>query len=76
MFVLHVILKIKAGESPAVEKAFLGPFKAAIQIAHGLAEHAARYDRLAQALTYAGYVVYASDHRGHGHLPLHDRRRS
>jgi alpha-beta hydrolase superfamily lysophospholipase len=43
-----------------------GPIKAAIQIAHGLAEHAARYDRLAQALTRAGYVVYAGDHRGHG----------
>jgi alpha-beta hydrolase superfamily lysophospholipase len=40
--------------------------KAAIQIAHGLAEHAARYDRLARALTQAGYAVYGSDHRGHG----------
>jgi alpha-beta hydrolase superfamily lysophospholipase len=43
-----------------------GPIKAAVQIAHGLGEHAARYDRLAQALTRAGYAVYASDHRGHG----------
>jgi len=42
------------------------PIKAAIQIAHGMAEHAGRYDRLAQALSRAGYVVYASDHRGHG----------
>ncbi|MEY4579318.1 MAG: hypothetical protein RL701_4021, partial [Pseudomonadota bacterium] len=41
--------------------------KAAVQIAHGLAEHAGRYDRLAQALTQAGYAVFASDHRGHGH---------
>jgi alpha-beta hydrolase superfamily lysophospholipase len=40
--------------------------KAAVQITHGLAEHAARYDRLARALTQAGYAVYASDHRGHG----------
>ena len=40
--------------------------KAAIQLSHGLAEHAGRYDRLAQALTHAGYVVFASDHRGHG----------
>ncbi|MET0388807.1 MAG: alpha/beta fold hydrolase, partial [Polyangiales bacterium] len=40
--------------------------KGAVQIAHGLVEHAARYDRFAQALTRAGYVVYASDHRGHG----------
>lgn len=40
--------------------------KAVIQIAHGLAEHAARYARLADALTSAGYAVYANDHRGHG----------
>lgn len=35
-----------------------------IQVAHGLAEHAGRYDRLAQALTAAGFVVHATDHRG------------
>ena len=40
--------------------------RAVIQIAHGLAEHSARYERVAQALTAAGYVVAASDHRGHG----------
>lgn len=40
--------------------------RAVVQIAHGLAEHAARYDRLAQALVQAGYAVYATDHRGHG----------
>lgn len=37
-----------------------------VEIAHGLAEHALRYDRLAQALTKAGYAAYAMDHRGHG----------
>ncbi len=37
-----------------------------VQIAHGLAEHAGRYDRLAQALNAAGYLVHANDHRGHG----------
>src|SRR5579872_3402618 len=42
------------------------PPKAALQIAHGLAEHAGRYARLADALTGAGYAVYAGDHRGHG----------
>src|SRR3954465_8554413 len=37
-----------------------------VQVAHGLAEHSARYDRFARALNDAGYTVRASDHRGHG----------
>ena len=37
-----------------------------VQIAHGLAEHAGRYDRFATAFNAAGYHVHASDHRGHG----------
>ncbi|WP_343314687.1 alpha/beta hydrolase [Brucella sp. BE17] len=37
-----------------------------VQICHGLAEHSARYQRFAAALSYAGYHVYAHDHRGHG----------
>ncbi len=40
--------------------------KAAVQIVHGIVEHAGRYARLADALNCAGYAVYASDHRGHG----------
>lgn len=40
--------------------------KGVIQIAHGMAEHAARYARFAEKLTANGYVVYANDHRGHG----------
>jgi len=40
--------------------------RGSVQIAHGLAEHAARYDRFAQALNQAGYLAFASDHRGHG----------
>jgi alpha-beta hydrolase superfamily lysophospholipase len=43
-----------------------GAPKAVVQIAHGLAEHAGRYERLAAALTAAGYAVYGGDHRGHG----------
>jgi len=40
--------------------------KATIQIAHGMGEHAKRYDWTAQQLNSAGYAVYAADHRGHG----------
>ena len=37
-----------------------------VQVAHGLAEHSARYDRFARVLNAAGYSVRATDHRGHG----------
>lgn len=37
-----------------------------IQIAHGMAETADRYERFAKFLTDNGYVVYINDHRGHG----------
>lgn len=43
-----------------------GPPRAIVQIVHGVAEHAGRYARFAEALTAAGYAVYAEDHRGHG----------
>ncbi len=43
-----------------------GTPRAAVQVQHGLAEHAARYRRFAQALTAAGYLVYAPDGRGSG----------
>jgi alpha-beta hydrolase superfamily lysophospholipase len=39
---------------------------ATIQIAHGMGEHAARYDPLGGLLAAQGYAVYANDHRGHG----------
>lgn len=38
-----------------------------ILIAHGAAEHSARYARVAEVLTNEAYAVYAPDHRGHGH---------
>ena len=44
--------------------------KAIIQIAHGLGEHARRYDQMAAALNRAGFSVYADDHRGHGQTGL------
>ncbi|SPT53207.1 Esterase/lipase [Actinomyces bovis] len=40
--------------------------RAVIQIAHGLAEHSARYERFATAAVEAGFAVHANDHRGHG----------
>jgi alpha-beta hydrolase superfamily lysophospholipase len=40
--------------------------KGIVQISHGMAETAARYERFAKTLTRSGYIVYANDHRGHG----------
>jgi alpha-beta hydrolase superfamily lysophospholipase len=44
--------------------------KAVVQIAHGLGEHARRYDQMAAVLNRAGFTVYADDHRGHGQTGL------
>lgn len=40
--------------------------KGIVQIAHGMAETAARYEGFAKSLTNEGFIVYANDHRGHG----------
>lgn len=41
--------------------------RAVIQLAHGLGEHALRYEAgLVPELVAAGYSVWADDHRGHG----------
>jgi alpha-beta hydrolase superfamily lysophospholipase len=42
------------------------PPRATVQVIHGMAEHGARYARLAAALTERGYVVYTHDLPGHG----------
>ncbi|WP_144762511.1 alpha/beta fold hydrolase [Curtobacterium sp. 9128] len=44
--------------------------KGVVQLAHGVGEHALRYDRLAQDLVRAGWTVVANDHRGHGRTGL------
>ncbi len=43
-----------------------GAPRGAVVISHGMAEHGGRYARLAEALTGAGWLVTAHDHRGHG----------
>ena len=40
--------------------------KGVIQISHGMAEHAQRYDSFAKYLNANGYIVFADDHRAHG----------
>ena len=42
------------------------PPKAVLVIAHGMAEHSARYDHFASFLAERGYAVYMNDHAGHG----------
>lgn len=37
-----------------------------VQIVHGMAEHAGRYDAFARHLNEHGFIVVADDHRGHG----------
>jgi len=43
-----------------------------VLLSHGLAEHSARYQPLAQHLARRGYAVYGFDHRGHGHTTAPD----
>lgn len=43
-----------------------GTPKAIVQIVHGIAEHARRYDSFARYLNALGILVVAEDHMGHG----------
>ncbi len=43
-----------------------GKPRAVVQIAHGMGEHAGRYEPVADYLVGHGVAVYANDHRGHG----------
>jgi alpha-beta hydrolase superfamily lysophospholipase len=43
--------------------------RAALVIAHGLAEHSGRYEWSGRSLAKAGLAAYAFDHRGHGKSP-------
>ncbi|WJF91008.1 alpha/beta hydrolase [Paraburkholderia bonniea] len=46
-----------------------GTTRATVALLHGLAEHAQRYQALAQELNAAGIELLALDLRGHGHAP-------
>lgn len=43
-----------------------GEVTAVVQIVHGIADHAGRYDQFARYLNSKGYLVVAEDHMGHG----------
>lgn len=40
--------------------------KGLVQLIHGMGEHGKRYENFARFLNQQGYLVFASDHRGHG----------
>lgn len=48
------------------EAASTATFRGVVQLAHGIGEHAGRYDRFAQRLQKEGFTLYANDHRAHG----------
>ncbi|MBO4914066.1 MAG: lysophospholipase [Oscillospiraceae bacterium] len=50
----------------AVEWTPEGEVKGVLQIAHGVAEYALRYEPFAEFMTEHGFVVAANDHIGHG----------
>ncbi len=58
--------ELKTGTNAALYSASPEQPQAIVHINHGMAEHAARYGRFADALVGAGYAVIAQDHRGHG----------
>lgn len=43
------------------------PIRGILQIYHGMAEYSDRYEDFAHFLNSHGYIVFADDHRGHGH---------
>jgi len=45
-----------------------------VQIAHGMCEHSLRYSPVSEFLSTRGWVVIASDHRGHGKTAANDQK--
>ncbi len=60
--------QVPGGEDQSLYVRAVVPEKpwAVLQIAHGMAEHAQRYDAFARAMAAAGIAVFANDHAGHG----------
>ncbi len=48
--------------------------KGVVQIVHGMAEHARRYDDFANFLNKNGYICFADDHRAHGATETDENR--
>lgn len=42
-----------------------GPYKACVQISHGMVEHIGRYEDFMNYMAELGFVMYAHDHLGH-----------
>lgn len=42
------------------------PFKAVVCLVHGIGEHTSRYEKVAEAFTKKGYILFGADMRGHG----------
>lgn len=69
MTIAETILEISAADGKKIQVyrwEGTAPKRGAVQIAHGMGEHAVRYRPVAKTLAVAGYDVYANDHRGHG----------
>lgn len=62
----HRLATISGAQLTYHHQAASAPAKGIVVICHGLAEHSRRYQRFAEALSVAGYHVFAHDHRGHG----------
>ena len=65
---IHSISTAEGGTTCVYRWEGASPKRGAVQIAHGMGEHALRYRPVAEALASAGYNIYANDHRGHGSL--------
>lgn len=62
----EAVLRASGGVELFCVKDLAGSPRAAVVIAHGLAEHHGRYDYFTRALNASGYSVYRYDQRGHG----------